>query len=114
MPPDGGVFLRETRRMHPDVCRFISDQIYRGASSVTRVVRSRAQRSAPVCGGWRPIMPIGPPNREEEAELVVAEISRLIGTTLDRPARAQRSARASGTSWWWLRTTTRCICCGPT
>ena len=30
MPPDRGVFLHETRRMHPDVCRFISDQIYEG------------------------------------------------------------------------------------
>ncbi|HQZ33490.1 MAG TPA: TM0106 family RecB-like putative nuclease [Ilumatobacteraceae bacterium] len=30
IPPDRGVFLTETRRMHPDVCRFISDQIYEG------------------------------------------------------------------------------------
>jgi uncharacterized protein len=28
VPPDKGVFLSETRRMHPDVCRFISDQVY--------------------------------------------------------------------------------------
>lgn len=30
IPPDRGVFLTETRRMHPDVCRFISEQIYDG------------------------------------------------------------------------------------
>ena len=30
MPDDRGVFLTETRRMHPDVCRFISDEIYEG------------------------------------------------------------------------------------
>ena len=30
VPPDRGVFLTETRRMHPDVCRFISEQIYDG------------------------------------------------------------------------------------
>ena len=30
MPPTRGVFIEETRRMHPDVCRFISDRIYEG------------------------------------------------------------------------------------
>jgi predicted RecB family nuclease len=30
IPSDRGVFLQETRRMHPDVCRFISAQIYEG------------------------------------------------------------------------------------
>ncbi len=30
MPEDRGVFLTETRRMHPDVCSFISDEIYEG------------------------------------------------------------------------------------
>lgn len=28
--PDRGIFLPVTRRMHPDVCRFISDQVYEG------------------------------------------------------------------------------------
>jgi uncharacterized protein len=30
MPPDEGVFISVTRRMHPDVCTFISEQIYEG------------------------------------------------------------------------------------
>ncbi len=30
VPPDRGVFLPISRRMHPDVCRFISDQVYEG------------------------------------------------------------------------------------
>lgn len=30
VPPDLGLFLGESRRMHPDVCRFISDSIYEG------------------------------------------------------------------------------------
>lgn len=30
VPPERGVFLSETRRMHPDVCRFISDAVYDG------------------------------------------------------------------------------------
>ena len=28
VPDDRGIFLKTTRRMHPDICRFISDQIY--------------------------------------------------------------------------------------
>ena len=28
IPPDRGVFLAQTRRMHPDVCEFISRQVY--------------------------------------------------------------------------------------
>lgn len=30
VPPDYGLFLGETRRMHPSVCRFISESIYEG------------------------------------------------------------------------------------
>ena len=30
VPPERGVFLEVTRRMHPDVCRFISDAVYDG------------------------------------------------------------------------------------
>ena len=30
VPPDVGLFLGESRRMHPDVCPFISESIYEG------------------------------------------------------------------------------------
>lgn len=30
VPPERGVFLEVTRRMHPDVCRFISEAVYEG------------------------------------------------------------------------------------
>lgn len=30
VPPDRGIFLAKTRRMHPDICRFISDAVYDG------------------------------------------------------------------------------------
>ncbi len=30
VPPDRGIFLATTRRMHPDVCSFISEQVYEG------------------------------------------------------------------------------------
>jgi superfamily I DNA and/or RNA helicase len=30
VPPERGVFLSKTRRMHPDLCRFVSDAFYEG------------------------------------------------------------------------------------
>ena len=30
IPPERGIFLETTRRMHEDVCRFISDAVYDG------------------------------------------------------------------------------------
>jgi uncharacterized protein len=33
VPPDRGIFLPISRRMHPEVCRFISDQVYEGRLS---------------------------------------------------------------------------------
>jgi uncharacterized protein len=30
VPPDRGIFLERTRRMHPGVCRFVSEVIYEG------------------------------------------------------------------------------------
>ena len=80
MPADRGVFLHETRRMHPDVCRFISDQIYEGRLD-----------SHPSCAiqdtefgtglRWLEAEHAGRATEcEEEAELVVAEIIRLMGT----------------------------------
>ena len=81
MPPDRGVFLAETRRMHPDVCTFISDEIYEGRLS-----------SHPSCAGQTTELGTGlrwlrahhagrVTESEEEAEIVAGEIDRLLGTT---------------------------------
>ncbi|MDP3714561.1 MAG: TM0106 family RecB-like putative nuclease [Mycobacteriales bacterium] len=77
---DRGVFITETRRMHPDVCGFISDEIYDGRLS-----------SHESCAGQTTVFGTGlrwlrathtgrVTESEEEAELVVAEIGRLLGT----------------------------------
>ncbi len=81
MPGDRGVFLTETRRMHPDVCRFISEQIYQG-----RLVShpSCARQSTEFGTGlrWLEADHIDCSTESaEEAEIVAAEIRRLIGTT---------------------------------
>lgn len=51
MPPDRGVFLSTTWRMHPDVCDFISNQSTTAASPATLIARRNPRSSAPGCGG---------------------------------------------------------------
>ncbi|QZT60270.1 TM0106 family RecB-like putative nuclease [Mycolicibacterium austroafricanum] len=80
LPPDRGVFLHETRRMHPDVCEFISTQIYDGRL-----------HSFPDCGRQSTVAGTGlrwlrvdhAGNRTfsvQEADAIAVEVSRLIGT----------------------------------
>jgi uncharacterized protein len=81
MPADRGVFLTRTRRMHPDVCRFISEQIYEG-----RLVShpSCATQDTQFGTGLRWLAADHADcstESEEEAEMVLAEIRRLVGTT---------------------------------
>ena len=81
LPPDRGVFLEETRRMHPDICRFISEEIYEGR------LRSHPSCEVQDTGmgtGLRWIEAHHADRRTEsieEAEIVSAEITRLLGTT---------------------------------
>ena len=81
LPPHRGVFLTETRRLHPDVCRFISEEIYEG-----RLV------SHPDCGRqttefgtglrWLRADHVGRSTESvEEAQLVADEMHRLLGTS---------------------------------
>ena len=80
MPDDRGVFLAETRRMHPDICRFISEEIYEGR---LRSHHSCAVQTTELGTGlrWLPAEHDGCiTESEEEAELVATEITRLIGT----------------------------------
>jgi uncharacterized protein len=80
MPPTRGVFLAETRRMHPDICSFISEVIYQGLL-----------HSDPSCNQQTTVLGTGlrwlaarhrgnSTQSPEEADIVAGEISRLIGT----------------------------------
>jgi uncharacterized protein len=80
MPPDRGVFLAETRRMHPDVCSFISDEIYEGR--LTSHASCAVQTTELGTGlRWLRAEHAGRVTEsEEEAELLHDEITRMIGT----------------------------------
>jgi uncharacterized protein len=80
MPADRGVFLTETRRMHPDICSFISDEIYEGRLSSHR---SCEQQTTVLGTGLRWLQAHHEGNStqsSQEADIVAAEIGRLIGT----------------------------------
>lgn len=77
---DRGVFLTETRRMHPDVCKFISEQIYEGRLGY----HENCARQTTVAGtGLRWLRANHQGNSTsspEEAQMIADEIGRLIGT----------------------------------
>jgi predicted RecB family nuclease len=94
VPPERGIFLERTRRMHPDVCRFISEVVYDGrllpleglerqhldgiGAGIRRLSVEHAGRSQ---------------SAPEEADAIAAEIERLVGrayTAADGSTRALR------------------------
>ena len=80
MPADRGVFLHETWRMHPDVCRFISDRIYEGRL----VSHPDCARQSTAFGTGLRWLRADHSDRStespEEAELVIGELSNFLGT----------------------------------
>lgn len=75
-----GVFLDQTRRMHPDICEFISTQIYDGR---LRSFPDCEQQATAAGTGLRWLRVDHMGNRTssvEEADVIAGELSRLIGT----------------------------------
>lgn len=79
MPAERGVFLSETRRMHPDVCGFISDNVYEGR--LTSHPSCAQQQTARGTGlRWLPAQHVERSTHSiEEAELVHDEVLGLLG-----------------------------------
>jgi predicted RecB family nuclease len=79
--PDRGVFIEETWRMHPEICAFISGQMY---ESRLRSHPSCALQQVAGHGSGLRYMPVRHEGRSthaiEEAEVVVAKIRELLGT----------------------------------
>ena len=87
--PERGVFLPETRRMHPDLCAYVSAQFYEGrlGSHPSTAFQSVEAPDLPPSGAWR--VPVEHEGRAqispEEVEAVRRTIDRLLaGTWTDR------------------------------
>jgi len=78
IPEDRGIFLERTFRLHPDVCRYISEAFYEGRLAWDP---STEARSTPFGTGVR-YLPVEHEGRRqespEEAERIRAEIARML------------------------------------
>ena len=95
IPPDRGIFLPVTRRMHPDVCSFISDQVYEGRLSShpdtdsQEVSSSRLPRSGAF---WVPVEHEGNTQiSPEEIEAIRSTIEKLVSGTWTNKAGETRA-----------------------
>lgn len=86
IPARRGVFLEETRRMHPDVCRFVSEAIYEGRLRwETSCERQVVEAAGPLTGTGVRSIPVAHEGntREstEEATVVAEAIKSLAGAS---------------------------------
>jgi predicted RecB family nuclease len=92
--PDRGLFLERTRRMHPDVCRFVSEVIYDGR--LLPLEGLERQRVDGIGAGIRHLVVEHDGNSQaspEEADAIAAEIKQLVGhayTPANGPSRPLR------------------------
>ncbi len=80
IPSDRGIFLPTSRRMHPKVCRFISDQIYEGRLvSDPDTARQRVGGTAfPEAGAfWVPVA------HEGNAQVAMEEVAAIVAAVRD-------------------------------
>jgi predicted RecB family nuclease len=92
IPEDRGIFLERSRRMHPEVCRFISEAFYEGR--LTSIAECEGRTTSLGVGiRWLPVEHEG--NRVdsvEEADAIAAEIEKVQAGSYregaDRPLRA--------------------------
>lgn len=80
IPPERGVFLDTSRRMRPNVCKFISEQIY-GGRLESHPDCARQSTAFGTGLRWLPASHEGnTTSSDQEASLVVEQIRQLIGT----------------------------------
>jgi predicted RecB family nuclease len=87
VPPELGVFLDHTRRMHPDVCRFISEVLYEDRlSAIEECSRQRIDALGGLTGTGLRFIPVehagNMRSSSEEAEAIGAAIGELEAGTV--------------------------------
>jgi uncharacterized protein len=81
MPPDRGLFLEKTWRLHPDVCRFTSEAFYDAKlTSMPDLARQRLNASSlDGAGLWLlPVSHVGNDNCSQDEASVVAQVARRL------------------------------------
>jgi predicted RecB family nuclease len=81
IPNTQGVFIAETWRLHPDVCRFISQQIYEGRLTSNASCRQQTTEFGTGLRWLEAHHRRRSTDSTEEAELVASQIAEMVGTT---------------------------------
>ena len=79
-PADRGVFIEETRRMHPDICRFISDQIYEGRLGWHDDCENQTTATGTGLRWLHANHEGNSTSSVEEAQIIADQIAKLVGT----------------------------------
>jgi uncharacterized protein len=79
IPPDRGLFLERTFRLHPDICRFVSEEFYEGRLAPDPVT---ATRGTPLGTGLR-FVPVEHEGCRQESEEEVSEVAAIVGRLLE-------------------------------
>jgi hypothetical protein len=103
VPPAEGVFLERTWRMHPDVCRFVSDAMYEGRLQAVEGAERQSVASSGLSGaGVRLLEVEHTENRQsapEEADRIAEEVEKLLDggryTDISAPSASSRSTTSS-------------------
>lgn len=99
VPPDRGIFLPVSRRMHPEVCLFISDQIYEGRLTSHPDTARQAVRGTgfPDAGTfWVPVPHEGNAQvAAEEVKAISAAVADMLKGTWTEKDGTTRPMRAS-------------------
>lgn len=80
VPPDRGIFLPVSRRMHPEVCRFISNQVYEGrlTSHPDTALQGVNGTVFPKAGAfWLPVL------HEGNAQIALEEVAAIQAAARD-------------------------------
>jgi predicted RecB family nuclease len=75
VPPDRGLFLERTFRLHPDVCGYVSEEFYEGRLEPAAVA---AERTTPLGTGLR-FVPVPHEGRKTESPEEVEAVVRVVG-----------------------------------
>ena len=82
MPADRGLFLEATWRMHPEICRFTSEQFYEGRLEARPGLERQRIRGGPLPGSGLRFVPVAHEGNQteslEEAERVAALIAGIL------------------------------------
>jgi len=101
MPPERGLFLEQTRRLHPDLCRFTSDAFYEGRlTSREGLERQALDGVDELSGTGVRFVPVAHQGNRNESPEEAAEVARLVRGLVDASSTwTDEEGRLHSISW---------------